>query len=142
MDRGIWISWYNLQDKSRDAYLDWLHSTYIPKQLARPGFTWAAHYASLDNVKLSGAKGRLSNVKNNAVPSGDRYILLFGGNDAHAFVRPTPAEFHAQMPAADRKMLALRLGERSNIMAEEARIHGPAATQPLDQIALSPCIQI
>ncbi len=142
MDSGIWITWYNLPDKGRDSYLEWLHGTYIPQQLARPGFTWAAHYASLDNVKLSGAKGRLSNVKSNAVPVGDRYILLFGGSDAHAFVRPAPSEFHAQMPAADRKMLAMRLAARANIMAEEARIHGPAATQPLDKIELSPCIQI
>ncbi len=141
MDRGIWISWYNLPDKDRDAYLEWVHASYIPKQLARPGVQWAAHYASQTNVKLSGAKGRLSNVKSNAVPVGDRFILLFGGDDAHVFVRPTPREFHAQLPAADRKMLALRLAERTNIMTEEARIHGPAAAQPAET-ALSPCIQI
>ena len=109
---------------------------------SRPGINWAAHYASLDNVKLSGAKGRLSNVKSSAVPNGDRYILLFGADDAHAFVRPTPREFHAELPAADRKMLALRIGERANIMTEEARIHGPAAPRRLEGIALSPCIQI
>ena len=142
MDRGIWITWYNLPDKGRDAYLEWLHGNYIPGQLKRPGIRWAAHYASLENVKLSGAKGRLSNVKSTDVPTGDRYILLFGADDAHPFVRPAPKEFHAQMPAADRKMLAMRLGERSNIMTEEARIHGPAAIQPVDKIALSPGIQI
>ena len=142
MDRGIWITWYNLPDKGRDAYLEWLHGNYIPGQLQRPGIRWAAHYASLENVKLSGAKGRLSNVKSSDVPTGDRYILLFGADDAHPFVRPAPKEFHAQMPAADRKMLAMRLGERSNIMTEEARIHGPAAIQPVDKIALSPGIQI
>ena len=67
MDHGVCITWYNLPDKSRDAYLAWLHGSYIPKQLERPGVKWAAHFASLDNVKLSGAKGRLSNVKSSAV---------------------------------------------------------------------------
>ena len=142
MDRGIWITWYNLPDKDRDAYIEWLHASYIPKQLARPGVRWAAHYASETNVKLSGAKGRLSNVKSSAVPTGDRFILLFGGDDAHVFVRPAPREFHAQLPAADRKMLSLRIGERSNIMTEEARVHGPAAAQHVPDTALSPCIQI
>jgi len=142
LDHGICIAWYNLPDKTRDAYLEWLHGSYIPKQLERPGITWAAHYASASNVKLSGAKGRLSNVKDNSVPTGDRYILLLGGNDAHAFARPTQRDYHAQLPAADRKMLAMRLGERVNVMAEEARVHGPAAAQPLDKISLSPCIQI
>ncbi len=129
MDHGICISWYNLPDKSRDAYLEWLHGNYIPKQLERPGVTWAAHYASESNVKLSGEKGRLSNVKSNAVPTGDRYISspVPGGANAHAFARPTQHEFHAELPAADRKMLAMRLGERVNVMAkEEARMHGYA----------------
>ena len=142
MDHGVCISWYNLPDKSRDAYLEWLHGNYIPKQLERPGIKWAAHYASLGNVKLSGAKGRLSNIKDSAVPVGDRYILLLGSDDAHAFARPTQREYHAQLPAADRKMLALRIGERANIMAEEARVHGPAAAQPAAAMELSPCIQI
>lgn len=142
IDRGVWITWYNLPERERDAHLQWLHSKYIPAVLARPGVRWAAHYASESNVKLSGAKGRLSNIKDSSVPSGDRFILLFGADDAHAFARPAPRKFHAQLTEEDRRMLAQREGERSNIMTEEARVHGPAATQPLDKIPLSPCIQI
>ena len=52
MDRGLWITWYNLPDAGRDAYLSWLHELYIPRILRRPDFLWAAHYASTDRGKL------------------------------------------------------------------------------------------
>jgi hypothetical protein len=39
-------------------------------------------------------------------------------------------------------MLAMRIGERSNIMTEEARVHGPDAGKPEAEMALSPCIQL
>jgi hypothetical protein len=142
LDRGIWITWYNLPQQGRDEYLAWLHDAYIPKLLKRPGFLWAAHYASDENVAISGAPGRLSNVKSSDVPAGDRYILLFGAGEAHVFANPTPHELHAQLAESDRKMLALRVGERSNIMAEEARVHGPDARRPEAEMALSPCIQL
>ena len=142
MDRGLWISWYNLPDSGREPYLAWLHGAYIPRLLARPGVLWAAHYASEENVVLSGAKGRLGHAKSGAVPVGDRYIMLFGANDAHVFVNPTPAEFHAELPQQDKKMLAMRLAERSMIAAEEARALGPEAKRPEPDVAPGPCIQI
>jgi len=140
-DRGLWITWYNLPEQNRDGYFAWLHGTYIPRVLKRPGVLYAAHYASESNVRLSGAKGRLSSTHDGAVPEGDRYILLFGGEEAHVFIRPTPAEFHAGLTEADRKMLAMRIGERSVITTEEARVTGPAA-KPDQEMALTPGIQI
>src|ERR1700688_2459924 len=47
-DRGLWVTWYDLPDKDRDAYLSWLHGTYLPEVLRRPGYLWAAHYATRD----------------------------------------------------------------------------------------------
>jgi hypothetical protein len=47
-DRGIWITWYDLPMEGRDAYFSWLHGTYLPGLLKRPGYLWAAHYASQD----------------------------------------------------------------------------------------------
>ncbi len=46
MDRALWITWYDLPDAGRDAYLSWLQGSYIPKLLEKPGILWAAHYAS------------------------------------------------------------------------------------------------
>src|ERR1700676_884051 len=45
-DRGLWITWYDLPMDGRDAYFSWLHGTYLPGLLKRPGYLWAAHYAS------------------------------------------------------------------------------------------------
>src|SRR5258708_5795015 len=43
-DMGLWVSWYDLPEEGRADYLGWLHGTYIPQLLKRPGFLWAAHY--------------------------------------------------------------------------------------------------
>jgi len=45
-DRGLWVTWYDLPDNGRDVYLSWLHETYLPSLLKRPGYLWAAHYAT------------------------------------------------------------------------------------------------
>lgn len=142
MDRGYWISWYDLPEERRDDYLSWLHGSYIPARLKLPHCLWAAHYASLSDVVHPGEKGRLSHVDRDSLPTGDRYILIFGGTTAHAFADPTPDEFHAGLSDDDRKMLTMRQGERSNIMTEEARDDGPDAALRVGELDLSPCIQL
>lgn len=142
MDRGYWISWYDLPEQGRDDYLAWLHEAYIPRRLKLPNCLWAAHYETLSDVTHPGEKGRLRHVDGGDVPGGDRYILIFGGTTAHAFADPTPAEFHDGLADADRKMLALREGERSNIMTEEARDDGPEAALRGADPTTGPCIQL
>jgi len=142
MDHGLWITWYDLPDDGKGGYLEWLHGDYIPKRLEDSRFLYAAHYASEFNVKLSGEKGRLRNTTNPGVPTGDRYILIFGAADAHVFADPTPDEIHAPLNGMDRSMLALRQGERVNIMTEAARVDGPAAETRDGKYNLAPCIQI
>ena len=111
MDRGLWITWYNLPDDGRESYLSWLHSTYLPETLKRPGFLWAAHYASLEGRTFSfRSSGERPTTSDPAVPKGDRYILLFGAGDVNVFGNPTPTALHAELPAEMRKMLAMRIG--------------------------------
>ena len=143
MDRAYWIIWYDLPPEN-DAYLDWLHRSYIPKVVQRPGVLWAAHYASVPNVApLGGGKGRVSHHASSAeVPSGGRYILIFGASAAHAFANPGAREFDSQLPDGDRKMLAMRTGERTNIIVEEARIDGPEAKRPDPELTPGPWIQL
>lgn len=125
MDRAFWITWYDLPDNGREQYLDWLHEIYIQKITARPGVLWAALFSSESNVApLGGGKGMVSGHVR-GVPDGDRYILMFGATDAHVFMQPSPSHFNASLPEDDRKMLALRRGERVNIMLEEATVLGP-----------------
>ena len=124
MSSGFWITWCNLPEQGRDEYLSWLHGTYIPKVLARPGVLSAAHYASEATVPMPRA-GRLKPTADPTVPIGDRYSLIAGGSSPHVFVDPPPAEFHATLSDQDRKMLAMRIGERSNIMIIEGQVYGP-----------------
>jgi hypothetical protein len=139
LDRALWITWYDLPADGRDAFLTWLHGSYIPGLLANPAFLWAAHFTS---GQESFPPGRLQHVDNASVPSGDDYILIFGAGEAHVFANPVPGKLHAALPAEDKKMLSLRIGERSGIFIEEARVDGPEVGQRAGTIGLSACIQL
>lgn len=141
MNTGFWITWCNLPDKGREDYLSWLHGTYIPKVLARPGVLSAAHYASEASAPMP-REGRLKQTTDATVPIGDRYLLIFGGTSPYVFVNPTPAQFHAGLSEHDRRMLALRIGERSNIMMVEGQVYGPEGKNRADDMAFSPAIQL
>jgi len=146
VDRAYWISWYDLPEEGRDAYLAWAHEVYIPKVLARRGVMWGAHYASQPKGSFTplGGGGRISHKKDpKGVPKGDRYIMMFGAAEPYALGNPSPREFHANLPEGDRRMLAQRLAERANLMVEESRIYGPEANanDPAG-IPVAPCIQL
>jgi hypothetical protein len=142
VDRGLWITWYDLPDISeagRNEYLSWLHGDYIPRVLARPGVLWAAHYATETNPLYSGKKGRLTRTDDAKVPTGTQFTLLFGAVEPPAFVNPTITQFHDALPEKDKRFLALRNGVRTNIMVEQARVMGPSIGKfP----APAPCIQL
>lgn len=136
MDRGLWVTWYDLPEDGRAAHLSWTHHTYIPQMLKRPGYLWAAHYASIQ-------KGDVRvHTEDASVPAGTQFLLLFGAECADVFGRPVPTKLHASLPAESRKMLALRIGARMNIMAEAGRVLGPQAANYSDGMALAPCIQL
>jgi hypothetical protein len=141
LDRALWISWYDLADSGRDAYLSWAQNTYMPNLVKRPGFLYGAHYKSVVTPGVPGG-GRLIHTKDPAVPTGNAYIMVFGAEDAHAFANPTPRKLHAQLGKDDQKMLAMRVGERVNIFTEEARADGLDAKKREENAALSPCIQL
>ena len=145
-DRAYWISWYDLPaaEGERKKYLDWVHGTYIPRVMKQPGVLWGAHYASLPNIApLGGGKGRVAKHAGVAeVPQGDGFIAIFGAASPYVFAAPGRVALHASLTDADRAMLALRSGERSNIMIEEERIHGPEAKQPQRDLGPGPCIQL
>ena len=146
MDRALWISWYDLAETNRDAYLKWAHGAYIPGLLKRPGFLWGAHFESEASVPMSGvprgAPGRLHHTDDPAVPRGNTYIMIFGAENAHAFAHPTPRKLHAELSKEDQKMLAARVVERVNIFTDENGIGGPEAGKRDRKQALSPCIQL
>jgi hypothetical protein len=142
-DQALWITWYDLPQKGRDKHLAWLHDTYMPRQLERDGILWAAHYASVEQPAQTRKKKPRRYPPAGTVAGGYRYMLIFGGESAQAFARPTtPRQTNAQLPDKERKLLAMRTGETVNIMIEQARIDGPDAARRERGAGLSPCIQL
>lgn len=104
---------YGLKSDRRADYLDWFHQVHIQEKLARPGYTWAAHYKVQDG--------------GNDTPSGDgdtAYIALFGGTDASVFYNPSPAQMALTQPAETRDMMGCRTNSRKLILAEEWSANG------------------
>lgn len=143
-DRALWITWYDLPEHGKDDYLAWLHGTYIPAILQRPGYLWAAHYVSVkkQNKAKSPREQGVHNTLDASVPAGQDYLLFFGAADTAVFGACAPSTINASLPEADRKMLALRTGERVNIMTEAARVEGPELPAYREGAQLAPCIQI
>src|ERR1035437_2693051 len=103
-DAALWITWYALPATGRAAYLSWLHGTYLPQLLKRPGYMWAAHYATREGVG-SEAASQLHHVSDPNVLPGFRYILLIAAKDTFVFGNPAPSALHAALPEQDRNML-------------------------------------
>jgi hypothetical protein len=140
-DRGLWITWYDLPENGRDSYLSWLHDTYLPALLERPGYLWAAHYATQD-IEGGPNSSRFHHVEDPNVPTGFRYVLLIAAANALVFGDPVPSVLHATLPEHDQKMLALRIGERMNLMTETGRREGRAKSAYKEGLTAAPCIQI
>jgi hypothetical protein len=138
IDRALWITWYDLPESGREDYLAWLHGTYLPNLLKRPGYLWAAHYAT----RGSGGSAQIHHVDDPKVPGGFRYILLIGVRDALVLGNPVPSAIHAALPEQGRKMLAMRTGERVNLMSEAGRCEGGANKSYKDGLTGAPFIQI
>ena len=92
-DRGLWVTWYDLPDAGGSDHLRWVHETYIPALLKRPGYLWVAHYASI--AEDSARRGR--RIDDPAVPTGNAYILVVGAEDINVFGKPAPDELHAAL---------------------------------------------
>ncbi len=139
MDRSLYIVWYDLPEKDRKTHLDWLHGSFIPRQLKKSGVLWAAHY---ECERQADPVHKILSYAAEPVPDGNEYILLFGAETAHAFAPPAPGTTDPTITDEDRKMLAMRVGARINTFTEEACVDGPAAAQRKRGKELSACIQL
>ena len=140
VERGYLISWYNLDEKNEKEYLSWLHKEYIPRRLEDPRILWASHYKSLGDVAHPGEKGRLSH-DHLSIPTGDRFILIFGALEPEVFTNPTVNEYHNLLSEDDKKFLSMKLDERYNVMTEEARGDG-FENRNANTEGLSACIPV
>ena len=121
---AIWILAYDIAHEHEQRYLDWFHSEHIPEKLARPGYTWAAHFRG---ASTSGH------------PSANGFVAMFGGESTRTFLNPSPAQLKTRQDARTREMMGLRVGSRAMIVCEEwSEGSGPGGV-PLDQ---SPAIDL
>jgi hypothetical protein len=141
-DRGVWITWYDLPADSRDAYMVWLHGTYLPGILKRPGYLWAAHYAAQDLEGGADNDKRYKHVDDPKVGKGYHFMLLIGAADADVFGDPVPSVLHSSLPEEGKKMLAMRMGERVNLFTETGRREGHAFSGYKEGLTGTPCIQV
>src|SRR5687768_8866272 len=133
MDRGLIATWYDLPADTESEYLDWLHGIYLPAMLRRPGYLWAAHVRNVTDPEREAASARrLVHTTDASVGTGFGFLLMFGAEDAHRFVDPTMEEIAADLAEVGRRMLAMRVGERSGIFVEAGRVEGPALRQAQD----------
>ena len=136
-DRAVLVSWYDLPAEGRESYLAWLHNKYIPKLLAAPGVLSAAHYEVDQNEQ---PLPHLRHTDDTTLPTGNSHILILTGSDAHVFSRLS--SYRLKPTAAERRMLAKRIGERVNLFTEEARVLGPDAKRREGRYTLAPGIQL
>jgi hypothetical protein len=139
LDKALWITWYDISEAHREAYLSWLNGSYLPNLLKRPGILWAGHYLNDSSIA---PPPTVKHVADGVLPAGNDYILFVCADSTERFANPTRAKYHAGLPQDDQRMLAMRTGERVNIFMEEERTAGPAAAERESGMMLPPCIQI
>ena len=111
MANALWMILYQLDPARVDEYLHWFHEVHVAEKLARPGYTWAAHY-------------RAGEARDDSAT----YVAMFGAGDSRVFYDPSPAQIKPRQTPETREMMACRRDSRMLILAEEwVRCGNPAA---------------
>jgi hypothetical protein len=108
MAAAIWMIIYDLDRTHSDRYLQWFDNVHIPEKLARPGYTWAAHYQAITD-------------DDSASP---RYVALFGGTDSSVFYNPSPAQIKPRQTPETRTMMSYRSNSTMLVLSEEWAFDG------------------
>ncbi len=103
MTAAIWMIIYDLDRTHSAQYLQWFNDVHIPEKLARPGYTWAAHYKIIANGGTADS----------------RYVALFGGTDSRVFYNPSPAQIKPRQSPETRTMMSYRANSEMLILTEE-----------------------
>lgn len=117
MSQSIWAILYDVAADDQARYLAWFHDVHIPDKLARPGYTWAAHYHTAEAQQAGYS----------------RYLALFGGETTRVFFDPSPAQIKPRQDELTREMMGYRHRSNMLILAEEWRETptGAAAADPV-----------
>lgn len=140
MDEGIWAVWFDLDKKVKASHLKWLHQTYLPDIIARPGIAWAAHYELHPEIYAE-KRSRLTHT-DEPVGQALQHLVLVGATSSNVF-------FHASSPIEKKnqsKETRARLAERQEvrwlISKEEFRVNGPDYGTSMPGGMTGACIQM
>lgn len=143
MDRGIWATWYDLPEADGAEYLNWLHEIHLPDMLKRHGYLWAAHFEVVGgSPRMNQVLEKLTYFADEEVGTGTEYLLLFGALSPHVFCDPNPAQIEKEQSVETSEMLGRRVGARSCIFSEEARVDGPEVAKRGPGLTPGPAIQM
>ena len=143
MSSGIYATWYELEEESKSEFLDWMHNSYIPQELTRPGYLWAAHY-ELGYVGEAEQKvvDTLIYDKGSGLGRGRGFLILFGGLSAYTFFDPNPNQKEEKQDENTSKMLGMRKEVYTCTFSEEYRVDGLDVKQRGPGITSAPAIQM
>jgi hypothetical protein len=151
MDSGIWATWYDLAEGDKETYLGWLHKDYLPEVLSRPGYLWAATYeVTGGGSHMNQIGGILARAEDGSVGTGTDYVTVVGAAHPHVFFSPNVigidnplATPHPELSNGTvQDMFAKRIGARTNIFLEEARVNGPEIGSRAPGTTPGPAIQM
>ena len=127
MDNGIWAIWYDLPENVREEHIRWLHNSYLPEIISRPGFAWAAHYQSNgggpDMEKVRNTFPKSANMEN--IGNGTQFLMLGGATTPSVFFTAQVVNLENTQERIAREMINQREGVRTCIFSEFARVNGP-----------------
>lgn len=103
MAAALWMIIYDLDRDHSARYLQWFNDVHIPEKLARPGYSWAAHYQVISDDDTADS----------------RYVALFGGTDSRVFYNPGPAQIKPNQSPETRTMMSYRANSEMLILAQE-----------------------
>jgi hypothetical protein len=127
MDKGIWATWYDLDDGDREEFLGWLHGTWLPALDADGRYNWVAHYRDQEAIAsetgVAGAMPQADASEN--IPVGRQFLLLVGADSPHVFLDPLVLDGRDAVAVDGTAMLDRRRNVRHAIFIEEASVEGP-----------------
>lgn len=143
MDKGIWATWYDLEDQDRTSHLEWLHESYLPSLESDARYLWVAHYQDQEAVvSETGVAGPMAQAdQSEAVPAGSQYLLLIGASSPHVFFDP----LELSEPSEDvkvREMVDARSNLRHAVFVEEASVGGPDSPTADASSVAAPAIRL
>ncbi len=141
MDLGIKAVWYDLPEDVQTVFFDWLHGIYLPKLLERPGYLWAASYKIARSENFVTFHDRMHRAQESEVGQGSQFIMAMGAENPHIFFQAEEDSWPEDKDKETEKMFNCRVGTRTNIYAEVARVDGPELdVRPLNT-APGPAVQ-